>query len=632
MDKKYTLFGALCIVVAIILGIQSMREQQKLDEYKAAHPELFKTAPAAASGSAKGAAPANGAPSTAAASPAAATPRAAVAAPTTPAAIVPLRNDEIEVTFTEDGGAIKTVALKNFPAKIHGTDPVLFNDGAPQPALALTVPAPVNATEPPGTYWSWTGKSAVAVAGNPGVPPQPLLARYTLDQATTTATSVTFRGTTPDGLDITRTYTLGSGNEEPFLIHHTTTIVNHGAKAVSLARIFVNAGMAPDAVTSESSSLTKNYLDFGYYDGSAANFNITVAEFMPTPAMFFGLKAAQPKLKNDVYAVRPSADLHWVSVKDQFFATVLMPKDIMGQGFYVRGVDTTVGDTTQSTISGDLELSLGTLAPGDTKKLELTYYVGPKKYVDLDRLGDRQDLIMQFGWFGGFSKILLVILIAIHKGIAPFFHDWAWGWTILAFTIILKTVTWPLTAIQVRSAKRMGQLSGPMKALREKYKDNPQKMQTEVLELYKKHKVNPAAGCLPMLITFPVFIAFNYMLRTASEMRYQPFLWIHDLAAPDTIAHFGAFSLNLLPLLMTATMMLQMRLTPTPTADNTQKTMMQFMPLIFLAGFYTMPSGMILYWTCNNVFTIFQQYLTNRRKDAPAEPARPLDLPKAKRR
>jgi YidC/Oxa1 family membrane protein insertase len=104
------------------------------------------------------------------------------------------------------------------------------------------------------------------------------------------------------------------------------------------------------------------------------------------------------------------------------------------------------------------------------------------------------------------------------------------------------------------------------------------------------------------------------------------------LAAPDTIAHFGAFSLNLLPILMTATMMLQMRLTPTPTADNTQKTMMQFMPLIFLAGFYAMPSGMILYWTCNNVFTIFQQYLTNRRKDAPVEQAKPLDLPKAKRR
>jgi YidC/Oxa1 family membrane protein insertase len=136
-----------------------------------------------------------------------------------------------------------------------------------------------------------------------------------------------------------------------------------------------------------------------------------------------------------------------------------------------------------------------------------------------------------------------------------------------------------------------------------------------------------------MLITFPVFIAFNYMLRTASEMRFQPFLWIHNLSAPDSVAHFGAFTLNLLPLLMTASMMVQMRLTPSPSADNTQKMMMQFMPLMFLAGFYNMPSGMILYWTCNNVFTILQQYLTNRRKDAPlAQQPEASDRPKAKKR
>jgi len=633
MDKKYSIFGILCIVAALILGLQSMRTQEAVEQYQAAHPELSSHPPANAAGTsgnlttsaspATASSPANGA--------AAPAPAPAAAEPATPAATVLLSDDDIDVTLTEDGGAIKTVALKKFPAKIHGTDPVMFNDGAPSPALALTVPMPVNANDPLATYWSWTGRSAISAAGNPGVPPRPLLTRYTLDRAATTATSVTFHGTTPEGLDITRTYTLGSGNEDSYLIHHTTTIVNHGANPVSLARVFINAGMAP-VPTPDASTLSKNYLDFGYYDGKSARF-ITTLEFMPTPARLFGLFAAKPKVKDYVYGDDPVADLHWVSVKDQFFATVLTPKDVLGQGFYVHGVDTKVGDTTQTTVTGDLELSLGTLAPGDTKKLELTYYVGPKEYVRLDHLGDQQDLIMQFGWFGGFSKILLVILIAIHKGIAPLFPTWAWGWTIIGFTLILKTVTWPLTAIQVRSAKRMGQLSGPMKALKEKYKDNPQKMQTEVLELYKKHKVNPAAGCLPMLITFPVFIAFNYMLRTASEMRFQPFLWIHNLSAPDSVAHFGAFTLNLLPLLMTASMMVQMRLTPSPSADNTQKMMMQFMPLMFLAGFYNMPSGMILYWTCNNVFTILQQYLTNRRKDAPlAQQPEASDRPKAKKR
>jgi YidC/Oxa1 family membrane protein insertase len=250
----------------------------------------------------------------------------------------------------------------------------------------------------------------------------------------------------------------------------------------------------------------------------------------------------------------------------------------------------------------------------------MDYYVGPKDYVRLDRLGDHQDLIMQFGWFGGFSKILLLALIAIHKAIAPLSPAWAWGWTIIVFTIIIKGLTWPLTAIQVRSARRMQQFQGPMKALREKYKDNPQKLNTEMMELYRKHKINPAAGCLPLLISFPIFIAFNYMLRTASEMRFQPFLWIHDLSMPDTIGHIGGFALNPLPLLMTATMMVQMHLTPSPSADATQQRIMKFLPLIFLAGFYTMPSGMILYWTCQNLFTIFQQKLANRNKDL-LEPA-----------
>ncbi len=660
MDKKNTFFGVLCVVGAVIFGIYNARlQQQQQEQFKAAHPDVPAVATTttgsisgnitAATPSATGA-PAAGTSPTAVPEASANPPVNGVVTPvpdksTVPAGLpaeVHLSNDFIDVTLTEDGGAIKTIALKEmderkkelkFPSKIHGTEPVMFNDGAAQPALALLVPRPVNPSNA-SSYWSWTTK-AVPAPGNPGLPPEPLIGHYTLDQAATSKTSVTFHGTTVDGLDITRTYSLSSGAEDPYLIHHTTTIANHGANPVSLARVLINAGLAP-VPSPDASYMTKTtYLNFGYFDGQAENF-VTAAEFMERPKALLGLIAARPKEKDYVYSARPVADLHWVAVKDQFFATVLMPKGVLGQGFYVHGVDVKVDDTIQTTVSGDIEFNLGLLEKGAEKKLELTYFTGPKEYVRLDRLGDQADLNMQFGWFSGFSKILLLALIAIHKFIAPLSPAWAWGWTIILFTIIIKGFTWPLTAIQVRSAKRMSQLSAPMKALKEKYKDNPQKYQTEMMELYKKYKINPAAGCLPLLITFPIFIAFNYVMRTASEMRFAGFLWIHDLSKPDTIAHFGDFTLNLLPLLMTATMMLQMHLTPSPSADNTQKNIMKFMPLIFLAGFYAMPSGMILYWTGNNLFSIFQQYLTNRRKDDPtaAAPATPGGLPRpvAKRR
>jgi YidC/Oxa1 family membrane protein insertase len=109
--------------------------------------------------------------------------------------------------------------------------------------------------------------------------------------------------------------------------------------------------------------------------------------------------------------------------------------------------------------------------------------------------------------------------------------NWAWGWSIIVFTIVLKLLTWPLTQIQVRSAKRMAQFQKPLADLRAKYKDSPEKLNKEMMELYKKHDINPLAGCLPMLVQFPVFISFYTMLRTSSELRFANFLWIQDLSA-----------------------------------------------------------------------------------------------------
>jgi YidC/Oxa1 family membrane protein insertase len=191
-----------------------------------------------------------------------------------------------------------------------------------------------------------------------------------------------------------------------------------------------------------------------------------------------------------------------------------------------------------------------------------------------------------------------------------------WGVAIILTTLTLKIVTLPLTLKASRSMKRMQKFQPEIQALREKYKDNPQKMQTATMELYKEHKVNPMGGCLPMLIPIPFFFGFFQMLQSASELRFAEFLWARDLSAPDTVLTVYGFPLNIMPLLLGTTMLVQMRLVPQPaTVDNTQAKVMKFMPLIFMVFCYSYSCALSLYSTINALFTIGQQLFINRLKD-----------------
>jgi len=197
-------------------------------------------------------------------------------------------------------------------------------------------------------------------------------------------------------------------------------------------------------------------------------------------------------------------------------------------------------------------------------------------------------------------------------------HSWVhnWGAAIIITTLTIKTIFMPLSFRMARSARRMQKIQPLLQALREKYKGNAQKMQEGQMALFKEHKINPLAGCLPMLIQMPFFIGFFTMLRSASELRLAHFLWVKDLAAPDTIAHIGSVPINILPLLMGATMMSQMFLVPQPaTMDKTQASMMRFMPLMYVWFCYNYSCALALYSTVNSLFTIFQQVLINRMKD-----------------
>jgi len=194
-----------------------------------------------------------------------------------------------------------------------------------------------------------------------------------------------------------------------------------------------------------------------------------------------------------------------------------------------------------------------------------------------------------------------------------------YGLAIMLLVIFIRIVFWPLTHKGTESMRRMQELAPLMKELNEKYKDDAQKRQQALMELYKEHKVNPLGGCMPMLVQIPVFIGLFYVLRSAIELRYAGFLWIDDLSEPEgLLGDVLPLPLNILPLLMAATMFLQQKLTPTPSAADPRQQqmhqmMMKVMPVMMLVMLYNFASGLALYWTTQNVLMIVQQALYRKR-------------------
>jgi YidC/Oxa1 family membrane protein insertase len=278
-----------------------------------------------------------------------------------------------------------------------------------------------------------------------------------------------------------------------------------------------------------------------------------------------------------------------------------------------------------------------TLSANSAVDRELVIFAGPKEYRTLARVGEdlnnHADQVMNFGsgfgsfWGVGtfFAKLLLSAMNAVHD-----LTTLGYGWTIVLITFLIKALFWPLTAASTRSMKRMQALAPELAALKEKYKDDVQKLTSKQWELYKQHKVNPMSGCLPMVIQMPVFIGFFTMIRSAIELRGAHFLWVADLSKSDTLFMIPGVTFlpfistpeglpfNLLPLLMGGAMLWQSHLTPaSPGMDPAQQKMMRWLPAIFILFLYNYSSGLALYWTVNNVLTVVQTKFT-KMQQAPA--------------
>ena len=500
--------------------------------------------------------------------------------PLSPESTVALYNDYIEAVFTTRGGAIQTVSF--LQTKSGERDDYVFNKGGLLPALSLSLNS---------------GDGEI----------REFDLDYRIEQQS--SDSVTFVLESSEGLSIRREYRIAStgSEDEPYTIEHSTVFKNKSTSSMALASIYFNLGTARP-ITEEMIGV--NFLNVGYFDGEDA-------EFIPIKKLtggkgFLGIGASDPK---DVIA--EAARIEWSSVKNQFFASVLSSGTI-ARDLFVYPVDAPSDVDNQPGrlgISGSVGYEIGTLAAGESKSLDFQYFVGPKEFKRLQAMGNEQDLVMQFGFLGFFSKLLLAFMYLIHS-VVP-----SWGWSIVIMTICIKLLFWPLTAKASRSQKRMASIQGPMAELKEKHKDNPQKMQQETLKLFKEHQVNPVAGCLPMLIQMPIFLGLFYMLRTASELRFEPFLWVSDLSLPDTQFVVGGFPINILPMIMGVTMFLQMSMMPvSPTADPMQQKIFKFLPFIFLIFLYNFASGLVLYWTVQNILTIIQQKIINSRPDEPLKP------------
>ena len=276
-----------------------------------------------------------------------------------------------------------------------------------------------------------------------------------------------------------------------------------------------------------------------------------------------------------------------------------------------------------SEVSASIALPEQTLQPGQSFERTTHYYVGPKKFSELRAQGHGEDRIMLRSWrFFGWWRWACIGLLWLLNGLRAITFNY--GVAVILLTIIVKVVFWPVTHKGTESMKRMQTLQPQLKKLREKFKDNPKKLQEKQMLLYRENNVNPVAGCLPMVIQMPIFIALFTVLRSAVELRYASFLWIADLSEPEGILAgvlpFPSGGLNILPLAMTATMVLQQRLTPS-AGDPQQQKMMAFMPIMMLFVFYNMSSALVLYWTVSQLLSILQLVMQQRKDKLSVAPA-----------
>ncbi len=379
--------------------------------------------------------------------------------------------------------------------------------------------------------------------------------------------TVTLDGSTADGTRITKTLTFHGAS---YMVGYQVAVTGNPVRSVGVA-------------------WTRDV------DPDAGSYYVTEG---PTAYVELELEAAAA---NDLEEVETFAgNTSWAGYADHYFLAAFVPEAPTALRM-VASVEQGAGVAT-------------VWADDPSGRVAYELFIGPKSVHLLDEVGHDLSEAVNLGWFSIVARPMLEAVLFLERYVVG-----NYGWAIILLTIGIRLVLYPVNAKQMSAMKGMQKLQPEIKRIQEKFKDDRERLNKEMMELYRRHKVNPLSGCLPMLVQLPVFIGLYNALMQAIELRHAPFIgWINDLSQPDRLGSLPIpfvepAGIPVLTLLMGASMFIQQKMTPS-TGDPTQQQMMLIMPVIFTVMFVNFPSGLVVYWFANNVLSIGQQYITNRQE------------------
>ena len=490
--------------------------------------------------------------------------KAAVAKTTVKLPAVILANKDLSYKISPVTGSVDAITLADYK-NAEQTGPVVLEKISPNAKGALSLSGAM--------LWELENILVSRKTGN----------KYVLSRRIKDATGQIFV--------VTQTWELA---EKGYSAKYTVNFANPGKNAVNIADTILCGGELPP---------------WGIVSGDKVRIPSHRMDYMTAEGAFGDIKADK---KDSKFFLTPAPAVKWVALDNKYFAAILQSKTpfVLNQ----RREYLNDGKDNYPVIASGAWLGSIRLAPGESKSFDFNYYSGPKIIADLDAFDPTTGKVMHLAWgpLDYLARLLLWLLIKFNAMLGSY------GWSIILLTLVVRLVFYPLTARGNASMKKMQLVQPKLKEIREKYKDNPQLMNSKMMELYRAEGVNPFGGCLPILLQIPVFFALYATLDSAVELRQVPFLWCHDLAAADTVARLPLYFFNLpinpLVLAMTALMVLQQHMTPM-SMDPMQKKMMLLMPIVMLFMLYDLPSGLTLYWTVSNLFSIIQLKLQQRSRN-----------------
>jgi YidC/Oxa1 family membrane protein insertase len=511
----------------------------------------------------------------AAASPAAVPPLAPAPVPAKPGRDVVVETPLFKAVFTEAGGLLKSFQLKKYRENLPFTPIYQFKVGPVSldldryhnPENSLAQPKQLVNPGPGQNYdldLGWQGRSLSGPAGSmTWTASQPGLTLKDAAEGT-----LQFTGRSSSGLTFIKTFTF---KPDSYAFNLTVQVVNQTLQTQ-------DGQLDLDLREEFSGEVASRYQSFGF-NGSVNN-------------SWQEIKSGGLKDPRTL-----TGKIDWAGLDEGYFLTAMVPQAAPRSLVLLK-------ETLPGPMVASLRTPVENLLPGRQAQFSYGLYFGPKDRKDLQTLG--LERAVNFGWFNFLGQPLLSVLIFFER------YSFNYGWAIVILTFVIRILFfWP-NHKSYKSMKAMQKLQPKMAKIREKYKDDKEAMNKELMGLYKTFKVNPLAGCLPMVIQLPVFIALYRVLGSAIELRHASFIptlpfthivWLADLSTKDPLL--------ITPLVMGATMFLQQKMTPSP-GDPAQAKMMMFLPLIFTFMFLNFASGLVIYWLVNNVLSIIQQYYTNK--------------------